>query len=204
MENTSETNTNVNTNVNENKLDINDIKANMFEQSNIFLKNNSYPENNNSNDINSESLNNVDNLESLDDSESHHNNSKRPLDDPEEYNHLSSICAAFMNYHIDSLREVAKMERDFNSIPERHKKLMKYDYHERIKKLKEAIKLNYSLLLKIISPYSTSMFKTFKNEKNEIFFERLMVPLKDIVKMRSTLKLFIRDWAKEVKIILKN
>ena len=123
--------------------------------------------------------------------------SKRPLDDPEEYDHLKDICAAFFNYQIDSLRDVARMERDFNSIPKSHLQMLKYDYKERLDKLRKAIWKNYLFLMKIVSPYS-HMFKFFKNEKNEVLIQPLRVSPKDIVKMRSTLKLFIRDWSSEV------
>jgi hypothetical protein len=122
---------------------------------------------------------------------------KKPLDDPEEYDHLKDICAAFFNYQIDSLRDVARMERDFNSIPKSHLQMLKYDYKERLDKLRKAIWKNYLFLLKIVSPYS-HMFKFFKNEKNEVLIQPLRVSPKDIVKMRSTLKLFIRDWSSEV------
>ena len=124
----------------------------------------------------------------------------RPLDDPEEYDHLKDICSAFFNYQLDSLRDVARMERDFSSIPKNHIKLLKYDYKVRLDKLRKAIWRNYLFLLKIVSPYS-HMFKFYKNEKGEMLIQPLKVRDKDIVKMRSTLKLFIRDWSKEVNFI---
>lgn len=124
----------------------------------------------------------------------------RGLDDPEEYKHLKEICSAFFNYQVDSLRDVARMERDFSSIPEKHIKLLKYDYKERLEKLRKVIWKNYLFLLKIVSPYS-HMFKFYKSENKEMLIEPLMVSNKDIIKMRSTLKLFIRDWTKEVRLL---
>lgn len=44
------------------------------------------------------------------------------------------------------------MEKNFSSIGEQAKKL-KYDYHLRIDKLKEAIESNYSFLLLIVQEY---------------------------------------------------
>lgn len=44
------------------------------------------------------------------------------------------------------------MEKNFSSIGEQAKKL-KYDYHIRIDKLKEAIENNYSFLLMIVQEY---------------------------------------------------
>ena len=116
--------------------------------------------------------------------------------DPEEYRHLRSIVSAFFNYQIDSLRDVSRMERDFKSIGEKYIKRLSFNYTERIEKMKKAIWQNYSFLLKIADPYK-NMFKLFKASSGEVLMEPLIVEGKDIIKMRSTLRLFIRDWAIE-------
>ena len=114
--------------------------------------------------------------------------------DPEEYCHLRSIVSAFFNYQIDSLRDVSRMERDFKSLEDKYIKRLSFNYKDRIEKLKHAIWQNYSFLLKIADPYK-NMFKLFKAPTGEVLMEPLIVEGKDIVKMRSTLRLFIRDWA---------
>ena len=114
--------------------------------------------------------------------------------DPEEYRHLRSIVSAFFNYQIDSLRDVTRMERDFKSIGEKYLKKLSFNYIERIEKLKHAIFQNYTFLLKIADPYK-NMFKLYKASSGEVLMEPLIVEGKDIIKMRSTLRLFIRDWA---------
>ena len=114
--------------------------------------------------------------------------------DPEEYRHLRSIVSAFFNYQIDSLRDVTRMERDFKSIGEKYLKKLSFNYMERIEKLKHAIFQNYKFLLKIADPYK-NMFKLYKASSGEVLMEPLIVEGKDIIKMRSTLRLFIRDWA---------
>ena len=116
--------------------------------------------------------------------------------DPEEYRHLRNIVSAFFNYQIDSLRDVTRMERDFKTLSDNHLKRMSFNYTERINKLKMAICQNYSFLLKVADPYK-NMFKLFKGKSGEILMEPLTVEVKDIIKMRSTLRLFIRDWAIE-------
>jgi hypothetical protein len=137
------------------------------------------------------------------------------LEDPEEYSHLKEIVSSFYNYQViilfnkvDSLKDVSRMERDFNSLSESHRNRLKYNPADRIDSLKKAIFKNYLFLLKIAQPYK-NMFKFFtavnillKQKTGEIFMEPLRVSSKNIVKMRSTLKLFIRDWAKEVNIHL--
>ena len=55
-----------------------------------------------------------------------------------------------------------RMDRDYKSIPEEHKKRLKFDFSEKIEKLKSAIEKNYNMLLNIASPYS-SMFKFYLN-----------------------------------------
>ena len=118
------------------------------------------------------------------------------LKDPEEYRHLKSIAAAFFNYQIDSFRDVYRIERDFKAIGEKYTKRLSFNYTERIEKLKKAIWNNYSFLLKIAEPYK-NMFKLIKGDSGELFMEPLMVEGKDIGKIRSSLRLFVRDWAAE-------
>ena len=114
--------------------------------------------------------------------------------DPEEYRHLRNVVSAFFNYQIDSLRDLARTERDFKSIDEKYLKRMSFNYTERLDKLKKAIWQNYCFLLKVADPYK-NMFKLYKGKSGEILMEPLLVEVKDIIKMRSTLRLFTRDWA---------
>ena len=114
--------------------------------------------------------------------------------DPEEYRHLRNVVSAFFNYQIDSLRDLARTERDFKSIDEKYLKRMSFNYTERLDKLKKAIWQNYCFLLKVADPYK-NMFKLYKGKNGEILMEPLLVEVKDIIKMRSTLRLFTRDWA---------
>lgn len=118
--------------------------------------------------------------------------------DPEELQHLKNILSAFYNYQVDSLRDVNRIERDFKSIDDKYKKRLSFNYLERVDKLRKAIWLNYTFLIRIVAPYKY-LFKYFTASTGEILMEPLVVHPKDIVKMRSTLKLFIRDWSKEGK-----
>ena len=155
-------------------------------------------EENNNNIINDSNLNNV--IKNESDWEIHPTEGPIGMSsaakDPEEYRHLRNIVSAFFNYQIDSLRDVSRMERDFKSIGEKYIKRLSFNYTERIEKLKKAIWQNYSFLLKIADPYK-NMFKLFKASSGEVLMEPLIVEGKDIIKMRSTLRLFIRDWAIE-------
>jgi len=122
--------------------------------------------------------------------------STNPLENEEENKHLKMILSAFFNYKVDSLRDVARMERDFNTIKEEHKKLLKFDYQKRLETLKTAINKNFFFLYKVVETYSY-MFKFFKTKDGTVFMEPLNVSHKETIKLRSTLKLFIRDWAAE-------
>ena len=119
---------------------------------------------------------------------------KNSENDPEEYEHLKTIVSAFLNYQVDSLRDVQRMERDFKSIDKKYKERLSFNYMVRIEKIKKAIWQNYTFLLKIVQPYN-QMFKMIKTSTGEVLIEPLMVQPKDIIKMRSTIKLFIRDWS---------
>ena len=119
---------------------------------------------------------------------------KNSENDPEEYEHLKTIVSAFLNYQVDSLRDVQRMERDFKSIDKKYKERLSFNYMDRIEKIKKAIWQNYTFLLKIVQPYN-QMFKMIKTSTGEVLIEPLMVQPKDIIKMRSTIKLFIRDWS---------
>ena len=53
---------------------------------------------------------------------------------------------------MDSLKEVARMEKNFASIGDQVK-LLKYNYQGRIQKLKEAIEKNFSFVLQIVEEH---------------------------------------------------
>jgi hypothetical protein len=42
------------------------------------------------------------------------------LDDPEEQAHLRSVVAAFFFYQFETIKDIARVERDFSSMPEKH------------------------------------------------------------------------------------
>ena len=63
---------------------------------------------------------------------------------------------------VDSLRDVARMERDFNSIKEEQKKLLKFEYMKRLDSIKLAISRNFFFLTKIVESYC-HFFKFFKS-----------------------------------------
>ena len=49
------------------------------------------------------------------------------------------IISSFLNYTENSLKEISKMEKNFQNIPKYHLKYLKYDYKIRINRLKEAV-----------------------------------------------------------------
>ena len=182
---------NINNNNINNNININDINNNI----NINNCNNNINNNNCNNNINNNVINSKENEEN---EEIHPTEGPIGMSsaakDPEEYRHLRGIVSAFFNYQIDSLRDVSRMERDFKAIGEKYIKRLSFNYNDRLDKLKHAIWQNYCFLVKIAEPYK-NMFKLFKATTGEILMEPLIVEGKDIVKMRSTLRLFIRDWA---------
>lgn len=114
----------------------------------------------------------------------------------EYYKNIKNIIASFFNYQIDNLRSIARIERDYKAIGDKYVKRLPFDYKERIEKLKQATSLNYSFLINIVSSYR-GLFKLYKYPTGEVFMEKLYVPANNIGQIRSTLRLFVRDWSKE-------
>ena len=109
----------------------------------------------------------------------------------ENRSYLDLILTSFFNYKKDSLKDVTKMENDFKSIGEKYLDYLSFDYKERINKIKEGILLNEKFLLSIVNKYSHN----FNQNNNKDIITRSS----EIGKLRSTLKLFIRDWTIEGK-----
>jgi len=89
------------------------------------------------------------------------------------------------------------MERDYQTIGEKYRSYLVFDYKERIAKLKAAIIANQKCLSQVAGKY-LGMFKQFKLPNGEMQLEPLFVDGKDIGKMRSTIKQFVREWSQEV------
>ena len=84
------------------------------------------------------------------------------------------------------------MEKDFKSIGDKYLSYLSLDYTKRINMIKEGILLNEKFLLAIINKYSN-----YYNKKN---FKTNFIKRGTLVnKLRSTLKLFIKDWSIEGK-----
>ena len=84
------------------------------------------------------------------------------------------------------------MENDFKSIGDKYLNYLSFDYSLRINKIKEGILNNEKLLLDIVDKYKIN-YNKIKSKINPLR------KLSEINKLRSTLKLFIRDWTIEGK-----
>ncbi len=97
------------------------------------------------------------------------------------------------------MRDVARMERDFAKVDPKYLRLLSFDYKkDRIERLKRAVFANSQVLTKIVAEYQ-SMFETDKLPNGMLALKSMYVRPSDIVKMRSTIKSFLRDWSKEVR-----
>ena len=110
----------------------------------------------------------------------------------EKPSYFDLILDIFFNYKDDSFKDVEKMEKDFKSLGKKYLNYLSFDYPERIKKIKEGIILNENFLLSIVNKYENS----FNKYKSKINIPNRRI---NINKLRSTLKLFIRDWTSEGK-----
>ena len=118
------------------------------------------------------------------------------LQDPQYYQNVKSVVAAFYNYQVDALKDIQRMERDFKLIGEKYTKRLPFNYIERLEKLKNAIAQNYSFLVKIANPFM-GLFKIYQYPSGESYLERLNVPSYAVVSIKSNLRLFVRGWSEE-------
>ena len=110
----------------------------------------------------------------------------------ENFSYFDLILDIFFNYKEDSLKDAEKMEKDFKSIGQKYLSYLSFDYSERITKINQGLLLNEKFLFSITGKYS--------NNYNKIKYENNTINRKsEINKLRSTLKLFIRDWTVEGK-----
>ncbi len=88
------------------------------------------------------------------------------------------------------------MERDYECIGAKYRSYLVFDYKERLQKLKKAVRDNQLFLSTLAGMYA-EMFSRFKMPNGEMQTEPMFVSDKDVIKMRSTLKQFVREWSEE-------
>ena len=114
----------------------------------------------------------------------------------EEQTHFKSVCAAFFNYQVDSMRDVLRTERNFKSLKESQLSLLPNSYVSRIEKLVESVNLNFFFLVHIVHPHN-NLFQNTLLPDGKLQIEALDIPYKNISKVRSTLRQLVRDWSIE-------
>lgn len=98
------------------------------------------------------------------------------------------------------MRDVARMERDFAKVDPKYLKYLSFDYKkDRIERLRNAVQVNSDVLTKIVAEYQ-SLFEYDKLPNGMLAMKPVYVRPSDIIKMRSTIKSFLRDWSKEVSL----
>lgn len=83
-----------------------------------------------------------------DESKSTHNE-----EEEEDRDHFKSVISAFLNYQVDTMQNVLRMERNFSSLKQDHISRLPQCIFQRIPRLKEALSYNYLFLLNIAQPY---------------------------------------------------
>ena len=110
----------------------------------------------------------------------------------ETSSYFDLILDIFFNYKEDSIKDVEKMENDFKSIGDKYLSYLSFDYSTRINKIKQGILTNEKFLLDIVNKYKDNHI----NKNTKFNSSKRLI---EINKLRSTLKLFIRDWTIEGK-----
>lgn len=108
------------------------------------------------------------------------------------------MIAAFFNYSMDAMRDIARMDKDYSHIDPKYHKYLSFDFKkDRIGRLKKAVIQNSLVLNQIVKEYQ-SLFEFDRLPNGLIAFKPMFIKPSDIVKMRSTMKSFLRDWSSEV------
>ncbi|CAO0797333.1 unnamed protein product [Mucor circinelloides] len=112
--------------------------------------------------------------------------------------HLIKVITAFAYYKRHSLNHNHRRRRDYLSLSEHHKKLIP-DYLDKVNQVDGRIEENMNLIRAIVK--SASMFTEDADDEPEQNPKKQQqnppVSPMDMDKVRSTLKQFVRDWAKE-------
>ncbi|XP_078252375.1 carnosine N-methyltransferase isoform X1 [Rhinoraja longicauda] len=125
---------------------------------------------------------------------------KQEEDDEErlEKEHFWKIINVFKYYRIYAHERVTRSEKQFQSLPAAHQKLLP-NFLPHVRKLRECIEHNYEILKEIINNCN-HMFEN--KEYGFIDMESDLGRLKpastfDMDKLKSTIKQFVRDWSED-------
>ena len=112
----------------------------------------------------------------------------------EDRDHFKSACAAFFNYQVDAMTDIARLERSLSSVSSAHTHQLRVSFHSRIEQLRSAIYGNYGFLSRCVHG-NKSLFpsKTLPNGSHVI--PNLMIEPKDVQSVRAALKQCVRDWS---------
>jgi carnosine N-methyltransferase len=95
------------------------------------------------------------------------------------------------------MRDIARIERDFSKVDQRYLKYLSFDYKkDRIDRLKKAVIANATVLNKIVAEYQT-LFEFDRLPNGLLAMKPMYIKPSDVVKMRSTIKSFLRDWSSQ-------
>ncbi|KAI8979511.1 N2227-like protein-domain-containing protein [Mycotypha africana] len=128
----------------------------------------------------------------------HEETAENPVES--EQFHLLKIITAFAYYKRHALNHNHRRRRDYYALPEHHKKLIP-DYLEKLQQVDLCIEKNMDFIRDIVK--SSSMFldaplaqQQEKLKSHQQSHQKPPVSPMDMDKVRSTLKQFVRDWAK--------
>ncbi|KAI8365391.1 N2227-like protein-domain-containing protein [Radiomyces spectabilis] len=113
--------------------------------------------------------------------------------------HFRKVLTAFAYYRRHALNHNHRKRHDFMALPEQHKKIIP-DVLKKINKVDECIETNMVMLREIVRGANMFMDEdpiALMAEGYKVQGNKPPVSPMDMDKVRSTLKQFVRDWAKE-------
>lgn len=120
-------------------------------------------------------------------------NPENLIKNEKEFKRFLSVLAALEQYTNEGLKEINKMEKDFESIGQKYISKLSFNYKDRISRLKEALSHNQNLfndLIKVYKP-SSSYYKNI--DLDEINISRF----EEGKYIYNVLTYIVRDWTTE-------
>jgi len=123
-----------------------------------------------------------------------------PRNDPAEQKHFKEIVGSFINYLLDCFKDLQRMERDLDALPEQQKQLLQaVQFHyqkQRLERFRMCAFQNQRVLsLSVQEHFGLFPRQTLPN--GQVVPVPLKVSQNNVQKMRATLKSIVREWTAE-------
>eukprot|EP00743_Colponemidia_sp_Colp-15_P007924 GILK01008583.1.p1 GENE.GILK01008583.1~~GILK01008583.1.p1 ORF type:complete len:398 (+),score=50.77 GILK01008583.1:41-1195(+) len=118
--------------------------------------------------------------------------------DQEEAKHFQDVCNAFLFYKRDASRDLARMQWNFNILKPEHQNLLTlFPPEAKSEAYDRALDVNQNFLISCVVPHQELFHGRNLRDISNNGENAARTPYRDVTKVRSTLRQFVRDWSKE-------